>query len=233
MTDAPKGLLTRAVTFETRAADDDGFTLEGYAAVFDTPTRIDSWEGRFDEQISRGAFKKTLGLRQPVVQWDHGHDAATGSVPIAAIEDIREDKTGLFVRARMFDNARVEPIRQAIAGGAIDGMSFRFRVTREEWDESAETPMRTIRELDLFELGPVAFPAYTATSVGVRSLLADLPTDDRARLLTDLGVDAARSGTSTPTPDADPSGVTSGSEGTDPRAAQALAAAARAARTKR
>jgi HK97 family phage prohead protease len=234
MTDAPKGLLTRAVTFETRAADDDGFTLEGYAAVFDTPTRIDSWEGRFDEQIARGAFKKTLSERQPVVQWDHGHDAATGSVPIAAIEEIREDDHGLFVRARMFDNARVEPIRQAIAGGAIDGMSFRFRVTREEWDEKRdEAPMRTIKELDLFELGPVAFPAYTATSVGVRSLLAELPSDERTRLLNDLGVDAARSGTSTPSPDAAPSGGTSGSTGTDPRAVAALAAAARAARTPR
>jgi len=234
MTDAPKGLLTRAVTFETRAADDDGFTLEGYAAVFDTPTRIDSWEGRFDEQIAHGAFKKTLSERQPVVQWDHGHDAATGSVPIAAIEEIREDDHGLFVRARMFDNARVEPIRQAIAGGAIDGMSFRFRVLREEWDEKrTEAPMRTIKELDLFELGPVAFPAYTATSVGVRSLLAELPTDDRARLLNDLGIDAARSGTSTPSPDAAPSGGTSGSpNGSDPRAVLALAAAARASRPK-
>ena len=85
MTDAPKALLTRAMPFEARAADDDGFTLEGYAAVFDAPTRIDSWEGNFDEQISRGAFAKTLTERMPVMQWDHGHDAATGSVPIAAI----------------------------------------------------------------------------------------------------------------------------------------------------
>ncbi len=51
MTDAPKALLTRAATFTTRAADDDGFTLEGYAAVFNTPTLIDSWEGRFEERI--------------------------------------------------------------------------------------------------------------------------------------------------------------------------------------
>jgi HK97 family phage prohead protease len=233
MHDAPKALLTRAVTFETRAADDDGFTLEGYAAVFDSPTRIDSWEGRFDERIERGAFAKTLSERQPVIQWDHGHDAATGSVPIAAIQSIREDDHGLFVSARMFDNARVEPIRQAIAGGAIDGMSFRFRVTREQWDESDDVPLRTIRELDLFELGPVAFPAYTATSVGVRSLLADLPDSERVRLLTDLGVDAGRSATSTPDPDAGRS-VTSGPNGgSDPRAALALAAALRAAKTPR
>lgn len=231
MTDAPKALLTRAVTFETRASD-DGFTLEGYGAVFDSPTRIDSWEGTFDEVIAKGAFAKTLKERTPVVQFDHGHDIATGSVPIAAIEDIRDDKRCLFVRARMFDNPRVEPIRQAIAGGAIDGMSFRFRVTREEWDDSGALPVRTIKELDLFELGPVVFPAYESTSVGVRSLLADLDESQRARLLSDLGVDAARSGTSTPAPDAAPSGTSGSTNGSDPRAVLTLAAAARASRPK-
>lgn len=231
MTDAPKALLTRAVTFETRASD-DGFTLEGYGAVFNSPTEINSWEGNFEERIAPGAFAKTLQERKPVVQFDHGHDIATGSVPIAAIEDIREDKNGLFVRARMFDNPRVEPIRQAIAGGAIDGMSFRFRVTREEWDDSGPLPVRTIKELDLFELGPVVFPAYESTSVGVRSLLADLDDTQRARLLTDLGVDAARSGTSTPPPDAAPSGTSGSPDGSDPRAVLTLAAAARASRPK-
>lgn len=232
MPDAPKALVTRAVSFtpdlEVRAADDgDGFTLEGYAAVFDTPTRINSWEGQFDEQLTRGAFTKTLKERTPVMQFDHGHDIATGSVPIAAIEDIREDKQGLYVRARLFDNPRVEPIRQAIAGGAIDGMSFRFRVIREEWDESEEIPVRTIKEVDLFEIGPVVFPAYEATSVGVRSLLADLDPTQRAQLLQDLGGDAGRSVTSPPPPDAGQQ-ATSGSNGADPRAVLALAAGHRA-----
>jgi len=232
MPDAPKALLSRAVTFETRATSDDGFTLEGYAAVFDSPTRIDSWEGTFDEVIQRGAFAKTIEARKPVMQFDHGHDIATGSVPIASIEAIREDKRGLFVEARMFDNPRVEPIRQAIAGGAIDGMSFRFRVTREEWDETGDIPVRTIRELDLFELGPVVFPAYESTSVGVRSLLADLDPTQRTALLSDLGSDAARSGTSEPSDDdAARSGTSESSDGRDPRAVAAIAAAKRAART--
>ena len=132
----------------------------------------------------------------------------------------------------MFDNPRVEPIRQAIAGGAIDGMSFRFRVTREEWDETGDIPVRTIRELDLFELGPVVFPAYEATSVGVRSLLADLDPTQRTALLSDLGSDAARSGTSEPSDDdAARSGTSESSDGRDPRAVAAIAAAKRAART--
>lgn len=227
MPDAPKALLTRAVTFETRASNDDGFTLEGYAAVFDSPTRIDSWEGHFDEIVTRGAFTKTIKERTPVMQFDHGHDIATGSVPIAAIDDICEDDHGLFVRARMFDNPKVEPIRQAIAGGAIDGMSFRFRVIKEEWNEEPDVPVRSIKELQLFELGPVVFPAYEATSVGVRSLLADLDDAQRDRLFADLGVAASRG--TPPTTEAAPEG-TSTPNGRDPRAVQAIAAAKRAAR---
>lgn len=212
---APTALLTRACSFESRAGnDDDGLTLEGYAAVFNTPTRIDSWEGTFDEVIAPGAFSKTIRERKPVMQFDHGHDIATGSVPIGAIEDIREDKLGLFVSARLHDNARVEPIRQAIASGAIDGMSFRFRVVREEWDESdKDIPVRTIREVELFELGPVVFPAYASTTVGVRSLLADLDATDRSRLVSELArevaliSDAAPTGTSDEPPDAAPQGT--------------------------
>ena len=224
---APKNNVCRAAPFELRAADDgDGFTLEGYAAVFDTPTRIDSWEGQFDEVIARGAFKKTIGERTPVLQFDHGRDVATGSVPIGSIEELKEDRKGLFVRARLHDNARVEPIRQAIESGAIDGMSFRFRVLAESWKkgESKNVDQRTIREVELFELGPVVFPAYEATSVGVRSLLADLDDDQRAALVSQIAAevrttlddtDAAPEGTSEQHPEAAPQG-TSGHPNHDP-----------------
>lgn len=211
----PKNNVCRAAPFTMVDERGDGFTLEGYAAVFGAPTLIDSWEGRFDEVIERGAFGKTINERRPVLQFDHGRDVATGSVPIGAIEELREDDHGLFVRARLHNNARVEPIRQAIESGAIDGMSFRFRVTREDWDEKRDTPQRTIREVELFELGPVVFPAYEATSVGVRSLLADLDPTVRAQLVTELAAevapdvrsDAADLGTSDDAPDAAPQGT--------------------------
>lgn len=219
---APKNNLHRAAPFSMRAKGDDGFTLEGYGAVFDSPARIDSWEGQFDEQIARGAFAKTLSERTPVMQFDHGQDIATGSVPIGAIEEIREDRHGLYVKARLHDNARVEPIRQAIASGAIDGMSFTFRVTREEWDDSddLEVPLRTIKEVELYELGPVVFPAYEATTVGVRSLLAGLDLAQRSRLVDELRAetpspsDADQSVTSDETPDAAPQGTSGEAPGT-------------------
>jgi HK97 family phage prohead protease len=184
----PSRLCYRAVEFRSETSG-DGRTLEGHAAVWDSPTLISERGGQFEETILRGAFKKTLQERTPVLQFDHGMDPRTGSVPIGSIEDLHEDDHGLFVRARLFDNAVVEPIRQAIEGRAIDGMSFRFSVTRETWDDKPKISKRAIREVSLYELGPVVFPAYDATSVGVRSILAHLDDDDRKALIAELAAE--------------------------------------------
>jgi HK97 family phage prohead protease len=199
-------ICLRAAEFRATGDTGDGRTLQGYAAVFNTPTRIMSWEGEFDEEIAPGAFKRTLRSGMPVLQFDHGRDQRTGSVPIGSIQQLNEDDQGLFVQGRLFDNDLVEPIRQAIEGGAITGMSFRFAVAEEKWTDAAGAKVnageldqllwnpgdrgplkRTILRVDpLFELGPVVFPAYDSTSVGVRSLLAQLTPDEHRLMLREL-----------------------------------------------
>lgn len=166
--------VSRSVPFKVvRAAEDgDGLTLTGYAAVFNSPTRIRGEIPReFDEIIAPGAFKRTINARTPVLQFDHGQNPHIGSIPIGQITQLREDKRGLYVEARLFDNDLVKPIRDAIAGEAIQGMSFRFSVPegKEEWDRTGDIPLRTIHEVRCIELGPVVFPAYEDTLVGVRN----------------------------------------------------------------
>lgn len=188
MTRAPRNNLYRSAPFEL-GEHGDGMTLEGYAAVFDSPTRIDSWEGKFDETIAPGAFRSSIHNSTPVLQFDHGRDPATGTLPIGEIEELREDDHGLFVRARLnADDYRIPPIRTAIKTGAVDGMSFRFRVEDDKWTDrkGSEIPLRTITEATVFELGPVVFPAYAATSVGVRTQLTNLAEEERVRLLDEI-----------------------------------------------
>ena len=199
-------MLCRSVPFEQRAgADDgDGLTLDGYGAVFGSPTRIDSWEGVFDEEIARGAFKKSLQERTPVLQFDHGRHPMVGSIPLGSFDTLREDENGLHVVARLHDNWLVQPVRDAIKSEAIPGMSFRFSVVKDEWRDTAGKLVkgddvqrllwssnssdpasiltRTLREVKLYEVGPVVFPAYADTSVGVRSReILDALTDPQVR----------------------------------------------------
>lgn len=178
----------RSVPFEMRSAEDtgDGLTMSGYAAVFNRSTMIDNYEGRFEERIRKGAFARTINARMPVLQFEHGRHPLLGSMPLGTITKLREDDYGLYVEARLADNWLIEPVRDAIASGAIDGMSFRFNVIKESVDESGDIPVRTLEEVRLLELGPVVFPAYDATSVGVRSAdlapLLNLPDADRAAI---------------------------------------------------
>lgn len=171
---------------------DDGLTLEGHAAVFGVRTVINSWEGRFTEEIAPGAFKKTFRERTPVLQFDHGSHPLLGSIPIGRVREVREDDVGAYTLARLHDNWLVQPVRDAIAEESITGMSFRFSVVREEWrdeddklikDEDdllrilwgdTDAPYRTLKELRVPELGPVVFPQYEETEVGVRSTVIDL-----------------------------------------------------------
>lgn len=172
---------------EFRASDGaDGQTLEGYAAVFDAWTDIRDHMGVYRERIAPGAFKRTIGQRTPVLQFDHGTHPLIGSLPLGSISALREDKNGLFVRARLSDNWLIEPVRDAIAEKAISGMSFRFRVIDDEWGADDDGEHRTIKEVELLELGPVVFPAYEQTSVAVRSLVRHLDDDTRAELVREL-----------------------------------------------
>ena len=222
--EAPKAIaregLQRSATFTfSRAEGDgepnDGLTLEGYAAVFNSPTRIDSWEGTFDETIAPGAFKKTLRETTPVLQFAHGHHPLIGSIPLGVLKRAEEDEHGVFVSARMTDNWLIQPVRDAIADGAVNGMSYRFAVIRDEWRDNTGKLMnnpdeileilwvgedhdrgplqRTVKELRCWELGPVVFPAYAATEVSVRS-------QELARALADPQIrrDVARAALLTP-----------------------------------
>lgn len=200
--------LCREARFELRTTEDesgDGLTIDGYAAVYDTPTRIDSWEGTFDESIAFGAFRKSVSERMPKLQFDHGHHPLIGSLPIGTWTSMREERgAGLHAVGRLHDNWLVEPVRDAITEGSVDGMSFRFSVVREEWRDTAgklvredellrllfdpgeRGPLkRTLKEVKISEAGPVVWPAYQQTSVGVRSkqVIIDLgrPTDPEQR----------------------------------------------------
>jgi len=209
-------MCIRAFGFEVeeRSRTSDGRTLEGYAAVFNAPTRIAAIGGDFDEVITHGAFTRSIRQRMPVLQFEHGRDPRVGAVPIGSIDDLSEDSQGLHVRATLFDNPVVEPVRQAIAGRAIKGMSFRFNVVDggEAWQRrSGDVDLRTVGDADVHELGPVVFPAYDSTTVSVRSLLAQLGPEEHLTLLRELAHDLR----SIDHPGVGPSARSSGGAGLD------------------
>jgi HK97 family phage prohead protease len=169
-----------------RAADEgtSGRTLFGHFAVFDRFTEIDSWyEGRFMERVGDKAFTRTFKERGDKIRvlYDHGHDPSIGNKPLGAPDVLRVDKgVGPYYESELFESNYVEELIPALRAGQL-GASFRFKVTGEQWVEPKKATdanperlkERTITEVELYEFGPVTFPAYADATAGVRSTGTD------------------------------------------------------------
>lgn len=149
---------------ETRA-EDEKRTLAGYAAVFNSDADIGGW---WTERISPGAFSDAIGgdVRALV---DHDMGRVIGRTKSGTLR-LAEDSKGLRVEIDIPNTTDGNDIWELVERGDISGMSFGFRVTKETWDETGETPVRTILAVDLFEVSAVAWPAYDDTEIGKRSL---------------------------------------------------------------
>lgn len=163
--------------------------LFGHFAVWNRWTEIDSFfEGNFMERLAPGCMKKTIKDQRDAIRvlFQHGRDQTLGFKPLGAIDVLREDEEGAYYEVPLFRG-----IPEIIMDGLREnqyGASFKFRVIREtirsDAKVSAENPKgldeRTIEELQLFEFGPVTFPAYQGATAGLRSLTDDYILDGMA-----------------------------------------------------
>lgn len=160
--------------FETRSGlpvevrqEDGTLTVEGYAALFDTPTNIGDV---FIEQIERGAFRNALA-RGDDVEFLINH----GGLPIARSTagnlHLEEDERGLKIRAQLDpSDPDVQRIVPKMRAGMLDQMSFAFQATGQRWDNSADgLDVRTITDVVLYDVSVVNRGAYPDTSIALRS----------------------------------------------------------------
>ena len=59
-------------------------------------------------------------------------------------------------------------LRESIERKEITGNSFSWRTIKDSWDDQKNE--RELLECQLFDIGPVTFPAYEQTSLSLRSL---------------------------------------------------------------
>ena len=146
---------------EVRASE-DGKTLVGYAAMWDTP----SHPMPFTEFVKRGAFTKTLNDGADVrLLIDHE------GVPLARTKSgtlkLSEDNRGLLVEAQLDPmNPDAARVMSAMKRGDLSQMSFAFRTVKDSWSKDRMT--RELREVQLFDVSIVTFPAYEQTVAELR-----------------------------------------------------------------
>ena len=167
------GEMPAKLSFVKKRGAAGGMKFKGYAARYSSTSND---LGGFREVLAPGAFDKVLGRRsKPDVVLTYNHNAdlllartASGTLTLAS------DEKGLRFSADAPDTQLARDLATLIRRGDLTGASFAFTVSpaAESWttDERGQA-IRTIREVqELYDVSIVATPAYSAASVGVRSV---------------------------------------------------------------
>lgn len=151
-------------SFETRA-DDGGMYIEGYFAVFNSNYEI--YPG-VTESIAPEAFDNTLGGDIKAL-CDHDTRLVLGRNKASTLE-LRTDSHGLWGRITINPNdSDAVNLYERVKRGDVDQCSFGFEIVREESDFRNDGSVHfTIREVNLYEVSVVTFPAYAETNVSAR-----------------------------------------------------------------
>lgn len=161
----------RTIDAPTELRSDDTGVFFGYAALFNTRTTIQTWwDDSFDEQIAPGAFSRAISENQDVrALINHDANHVIGRTKSGTLR-ITEDSTGLRFEVDAPNTQDANDLKELIKRGDISGCSFAFQVITDEWTRSGDTPLRTIKDLNLMDVSIVTYPAYDDTTVSARAL---------------------------------------------------------------
>lgn len=149
---------------EFRMAGEDSPRIEGYAAVFNS---LSEDLGGFREIIRPGAFAQSLGADVRAL-WNHDANHVLGRTRANTLT-LSEDAKGLRVEIHPPESAA--GMLESMTRGDVDQMSFGFVTRKDDWAVADDgTVVRTLIEVDLFDVSVVTFPAYPETEAALRGL---------------------------------------------------------------
>lgn len=147
---------------------DDSKTISGYGAVFGSTSQD---LGGFREIIAPGAFNKTLRESPDILSlWNHDSKYVLGRTSAGTMR-VGTDERGLWYQVDLPDNTYGNDLHVSIKRGDVSQSSFGFAAIKDAWTlDEEDYPLRTLHEVQLFEISPVSQPAYLETSIDARSL---------------------------------------------------------------
>lgn len=150
---------------------DGDLVVSGYVNKPGTLSEVLGSVKKFRERIQPGAFKRALQNRSQEIDFLAEHDpkqvlASTRNDSLT----IREDVDGLYMEARMTNTSYGKDYFILIKDKLISSMSFGFRSLKDSWSLENGVNIRTVEELELYEISAVKNPAYTQSSIAARNI---------------------------------------------------------------
>jgi HK97 family phage prohead protease len=152
-------MLHKAFGLDVKAVSEES-VIEGYASVFGGAP--DSYgdiiaPGAFAESLTRHKRQGTM----PLMLW--GHDAS--QPPIGNWTDIAEDGKGLWVQGQAdLEDPMGLRVHRALKRKAMRGLSIGYE-TRDTENDPKRPGVRILKEVELWEVSPVNFPAQMRAAV--------------------------------------------------------------------
>ena len=148
-------------------SEDSGPVIACHFAVFNTPTEL--WPGCI-EQIAPGAFASSMNLDVRALI-NHETRLVIGRT-VAGTLTLREDETGLYGEIKINEHdSDAMNLYARVQRGDVSQCSFGFDIVAEDYvmAPDGQTCTWTIRDVILYEVSVVTFPAYEATSAIARA----------------------------------------------------------------
>lgn len=159
-------LERRYLPAELRADASNPRRLTGYAVVWGARSGD---LGGFVETFAVGAFADHLKDGADVRALVNHDTAKVIGRQSAGTLTIQEDSYGLRFQIDVAETSYGDDILASVKRGDVTGMSFGFSVVEDAFSAEDNGVLRTVRTAKLYEVSPVTFPAYEASSVLNRS----------------------------------------------------------------
>ena len=154
-------------------ATDENMQIEGIVNPIGARSRD---LGGFKEIINQGVFTKAIQKatdedRDIFLYYNHDSNNVMASLRSNTLE-LEEREDGLLMRATLPKTTLNKDVFELMKSGVIREMSFGFSGAKSEWsyDNEEKLKIRTITDLDLWEVSVVGTGAYANTKANTRSL---------------------------------------------------------------
>jgi HK97 family phage prohead protease len=148
--------------------------VTGYGAVYYDADKPGTEYALFEdlrERLVPGCFDQTLAEDDIRCLFNHDGNMILGRMSAGTLV-CRADNTGLNYDV-LPPGARAD-VCEAIRRFDVTGSSFSFLCREQRWSELPDgTTIREVLNAQVFDVGPVCFPAYEATSAVCRDRLGD------------------------------------------------------------
>ncbi len=132
--------------------------------------------GGFEEEILPGAFARTLRERDQVALWSHDRSKPLGRRSTGTLR-LEDTPRGLRIEIVPPETSWGRDAMISVERGDVGQMSFGFTVPQggDMWRERAGRVTRSLVDVDLLEVSPVAFGAYPKSQAATREMYGDVP----------------------------------------------------------